>query len=102
MLSRDQPPKLSFADHALELELRRPAANPDPRRLAATGVVVVDTARDRALVVRLLARRQLRHGEYRDILASRMAYVSRVLLTLLRRPDGASGGLLGVDLATPL
>ena len=64
MPAADQPPKLTIADDAVELELRGSAANPHPRRLSATRVVVVDPVSDRALVVRLLARRQLRHRQH--------------------------------------
>ena len=64
MAAADQPPELALADDPLQLELGRATACPHPRRLAAARVVVVDPRGDRALVVRLLARRQLRHREH--------------------------------------
>jgi hypothetical protein len=57
MLPCDQPAQLTFFDHAIELELRRSAADPDARRFPAAGVVVVDSVRDRPLVVGLLSGR---------------------------------------------
>ena len=72
MLAADQPPQLALADDAVELELRRTTADPDAGRLAAARVVVVDPGSDGALVVGLLARRQLRHRQHRGTLASRM------------------------------
>ena len=42
MLPADQPPELTLADDPVELELRRTAPDPHPRRLAAARVVVVD------------------------------------------------------------
>ena len=47
-------------------EQLRTAPGPDPRRLAAAGVVVVQPARDLLLVVGLLAQRQLRHAQHLD------------------------------------
>ena len=72
MLAADQPPELAVADDAVELELRRTTPDPDAQGLAAAGVVVVDPVGDRALVVGLLARRELRHRQHRGTLASRM------------------------------
>ena len=64
MLAADQPPELALVDDPFELELGRATADPDARRLAAAGVVVVDPGGDGALVVGLLARRELRHREH--------------------------------------
>ena len=94
MLAADQPPQLALADDPVELELRRAAPDPDARRLAAAGVVVVDPGGDRALVVGLLARRELRHRQHRGTLASRMhmclAFFTFVLV-LVRQPAARRG-----------
>ncbi len=55
MLAADQPPELAVADDPVEFELRRPAPDPDARRLASASVIVVDPVGDGAFVVRLLA-----------------------------------------------
>ena len=64
MAAADQPPELALTDDPLQLELSRTTAHPHPRRLAPARVVVVDPRRNRALVIRLLARRQLRHRQH--------------------------------------
>jgi len=55
----DQPPKLPLLNDAVKLELHRSQPCPHAGRLTSAGVVVLQPARDRALVVRLLTGRQL-------------------------------------------
>ena len=61
---RSSDAELALLDHAAEPEQLGAAAGPDPRRLAAARVVVVQPARDLLLVVGLLAQRQLRHAQH--------------------------------------
>jgi len=49
--------EVAVVDDADEAETRGTAAGPDSRRLATTGVVVVQTASDLLLVVGLLSER---------------------------------------------
>ena len=59
-----QRPQLTVVDDARQLEPRSTLSRPDPRRLATTRVVVVQTAHDLLLVVGLLPQRQLRHAQH--------------------------------------
>ena len=61
-----QRPEPAVLDHAREPERRSTATGPEPRRLAAAGVVVVQPARDLLLVVGLLPERELRHAQHLD------------------------------------
>ncbi len=56
--------QVAVADDADEAQSRRATPRPEPRRLAATRVVVVQPSRDLLLVIRLLAQRQLRHTQH--------------------------------------
>ena len=60
----DQPPELALVHDAFELERPGAPAGPDAGRLAAARVVVVEAGRDGALVVALLARRELRDAQH--------------------------------------
>src|SRR5215218_4826215 len=60
-----QGAEVAVLDDADQAEPRGSAAGPDPRRLAATGVVVVQPAGDLLLVVGLVAQRQLRDAQHR-------------------------------------
>ena len=69
MNAADQRPELPVLDDPFEAELRRAAPEPDPRRLAPSGVVIVEARRHRSLVVGLLAWGELRDGEHATTLA---------------------------------
>src|SRR5581483_8496970 len=62
--STQQRPQIAVSNDADEAEPVSAAAGPDPRRLASTRVVVVETTSDLLLVVGLLAERELRHAQH--------------------------------------
>ena len=64
VVAADERAELPVLDDSLEPERGRATSGPDARRLAPTGVVVVDSGRDRPLVVALLPRRQLRDAQH--------------------------------------
>ena len=90
----NESPKLPVLDDAFETQSGSAAPCPHPRRLAASGVVVIEARRHRALVVRLLARRELRDRQHVADLSRCEAFLhqdasaSRVLSRLVGGADG--------------
>jgi hypothetical protein len=64
MKPANELPQLALLDDAFQIELLGASTGPDTRRLAFARVVVVDTRRHRALVVALLAGRELGDAEH--------------------------------------
>ncbi len=62
----DQLSEFALVHDAFELQSLGASSCPDARRLASTGVVVVQPGRDGALVVVLLTRRELRDAQHSE------------------------------------
>src|SRR3954465_13613837 len=101
MEAADQPAELAFVHDAFELERSGASTDPDPRRLAAPSVVVVEACCDGAFIVALLARRELRDAQHNGTVALQPIYglnsasVSRLLSRLVDRADGVGSAAVG-------
>ena len=78
----NQPAEFPLVHEPLQLELSGAAARPDAGRLAAARVVVVEPRRDRALVVALLPRRELRDAQHSGHYSALDPFMGRVHLCL--------------------